>query len=135
MKSFSVWVSRRRRHFRNSLVDEIVSHIGEQQPTGLWDEVEAGVAGPARSRSAGRGHRGQAADGGRGGSGLAGSIQLLSRQLEEQSRLIPRAAPPDPAPGQPARPGAGSSELAEPSLRISQNQVASMKKVQGRGSS
>ncbi|MGU5737513.1 hypothetical protein [Aeromonas caviae] len=119
----------------DSLVDEIVSRIGEQQPTGLWDELKQGLPAPLDHDLLAEAIAGKlpTAGGEADLAPLAGSIQLLSRQLEEQSRLIreqhrliQRLA------SQPVR-GAGSSELAEPLIEDLSNQVASMKKVKAKG--
>ena len=117
------------------LVDEIVSRLGEQQPTELWDELRQGLPAPLDHDLLAETIAGKlpAAGGEADLAPLASSIQLLSRQLEEQSklireqhRLIQRLA------SAPARQGAAGAE-AEPLVEDLSSQVASMKKVKAKG--
>ena len=116
----SVWVSRRRpTRDPDSLVDEIVSRIGEQQPTGLWDELKQGLPAPldhdllAEAIAASCRRRGEAD---LAPWRAASSCSPASWRSSPGSFASSTA---DPAPGQPARPGAGSSSWPSPLVRIS----------------
>ncbi|MNO57192.1 hypothetical protein D3C76_477230 [compost metagenome] len=117
------------------LVDEIVSRLGEQQPTELWDELRQGLPAPLDHDLLAETIAGKlpVAAAGQDLAPLASSIQLLSRQLEEQSRLIreqhlliQRLA------SAPARQGQTGAE-AEPLVEDLSSQVANMKKVKAKG--
>ncbi|MNH31942.1 hypothetical protein D3C79_923540 [compost metagenome] len=117
------------------LVDEIVSRLGEQQPTELWDELRQGLPAPLDHDLLAETIAGKlpVAAAEQDLAPLASSIQLLSRQLEEQSRLIreqhlliQRLA------SAPARQGQTGAE-AEPLVEDLSSQVANMKKVKAKG--
>ncbi|MFQ2154544.1 hypothetical protein [Aeromonas sanarellii] len=118
------------------LVDEIVSRIGEQQPAGLWDELKQGLPAPLDHDLLAEAIAGRlpSAAAELDLAPLAGSIQQLSRQLEEQSRLIreqhlliQRLA------SQPGRQVGGNEPGAEPLIEDLSSQVASMKRVKAKG--
>ncbi|UBO76039.1 hypothetical protein KYK33_13035 [Aeromonas rivuli] len=120
---------------QGNLVDEIVSRLGEQQPTELWDEIRQGLPGsldPEQLADAIAGRLPAAAEPDL--APLASSILQLSRQLEEQSRLIreqhsliQRLA------SQPGRSVDLDKRTAEPLFEDLSSQVANMKKVKARG--
>jgi hypothetical protein len=120
---------------QGKLVDEIVSRLGEQQPTELWDEIRQGLPGsldPEQLADAIAGRLPAAAEPDL--APLASSILQLSRQLEEQSRLIreqhsliQRLA------SQPGRSVDLDKRTAEPLIEDLSSQVANMKKVKARG--
>jgi hypothetical protein len=120
---------------QGKLVDEIVSRLGEQQPTELWDEIRQGLPGsldPVQLADAIAGRLPAAAEPDL--APLASSILQLSRQLEEQSRLIreqhsliQRLA------SQPGRSVDLDKRTAEPLIEDLSSQVANMKKVKARG--
>ncbi|MGY4026360.1 hypothetical protein ACW5WQ_10410 [Aeromonas rivuli] len=120
---------------QGNLVDEIVSRLGEQQPTELWDEIRQGLPGsldPEQLADAIAGRLPAAAEPDL--APLASSILQLSRQLEEQSRLIreqhsliQRLA------SQPGRSVDLDKRTAEPLVEDLSSQVANMKKVKARG--
>ncbi|TNI49018.1 hypothetical protein CF127_09645 [Aeromonas veronii] len=118
-----------------SLVDEIVSRLGEQQPAEMWDELRQGLPATLDHDQLAEAIAGKLPSAGaeQDLAPLASSIQLLSRQLEEQSRLIreqhtliQRLA------SAPARQSAVGTE-AEPLIEDLSSQVASMKKVKAKG--
>lgn len=118
-----------------SLVDEIVSRLGEQQPAEMWDELRQGLPAALDHDQLAEAIAGKLPSAGaeQDLAPLASSIQLLSRQLEEQSRLIreqhrliQRLA------SAPARQSAVGTE-AEPLIEDLSSQVASMKKVKAKG--
>ena len=110
---------------QDGLVDEIVSRIGEQQPTELdHEQLAEAIVGklPAGGAETDLGP-------------VQNSIQLLSRQLEEQSklirdqhRLIQRllSSPISSA-------GSAGAEDIEPLIEDLSNQVANMKKIKAKG--
>lgn len=117
------------------LVEEIVSRLGEQQPTELWDELRQGMPAPLDHEQLAEAIAGKlpSAAGEQDLAPLQSSIQQLSRQLEEQSRLIreqhrliQRLAS---APGRQMT-AAGDTE---PLVEDLSNQVANMKKVKAKG--
>ncbi|MCS3455509.1 hypothetical protein M2366_001576 [Aeromonas sp. BIGb0405] len=120
---------------QGKLVDEIVSRLGEQQPTEWWDEIRQGLPGsldPEQLADAIAGRLPAAAEPDL--APLASSILQLSRQLEEQSRLIreqhsliQRLA------SQPGRSVHLDKRTAEPLIEDLSSQVANMKKVKARG--
>jgi hypothetical protein len=120
---------------QGNLVDEIVNRLGEQQPTELWDEIRQGLPGsldPEQLADAIAGRLPAAAEPDL--APLASSILQLSRQLEEQSRLIreqhsliQRLA------SQPGRSVDLDKRTAEPLIEDLSSQVANMKKVKARG--
>lgn len=120
---------------QGKLVDEIVSRLGEQQPTELWDEIRQGLPGsldPDQLADAIAGRLPAAAEPDL--APLASSILQLSRQLEEQSRLIreqhsliQRLA------SQPGRSADLDKRTAEPLIEDLSSQVANMKKVKAKG--
>ncbi|MFM7967235.1 hypothetical protein ACF2JD_02215 [Aeromonas sp. A-5] len=71
-----------------SLVDEIVSRLGEQQPAEMWDELRQGLPAALDHDQLAEAIAGKLPSAGaeQDLAPLASSIQLLSRQLEEQSR-------------------------------------------------
>ncbi|MFM5361243.1 hypothetical protein ACET6Z_17000 [Aeromonas veronii] len=118
-----------------SLVDEIVSRLGEQQPAEMWDELRQGLPAALDHDQLAEAIAGKLPSAGaeQDLAPLASSIQLLSRQLEEQSRLIreqhrliQRLA------SAPARQSVVGTE-AEPLIEDLSSQVASMKKVKAKG--
>lgn len=118
------------------LVDEIVSRLGEQQPAGRWDELKQGLPAPLDHELLAEAIAGKlpSAAAEPDLAPLAGSIQQLSRQLEEQSRLIreqhlliQRLA------SQPGRQVGGNEPGAEPLIEDLSSQVASMKRVKAKG--
>ena len=118
-----------------SLVDEIVSRLGEQQPAEMWDELRQGLPAALDHDQLAEAIAGKLPSAGveQDLAPLASSIQLLSRQLEEQSRLIreqhrliQRLA------SAPARQSAVGTE-AEPLIEDLSSQVANMKKVKAKG--
>ncbi|WP_421207810.1 hypothetical protein [Aeromonas enteropelogenes] len=118
-----------------ALADEIVSRLGEQQPTELWDELRQGLPAPLDHDQLAEAIAGKLPAAGTEPdlAPLASSIQLLSRQLEEQSRLIreqhrliQRLA------SAPARQST-ATEAPEPLVEDLSSQVASMKKVKAKG--
>ncbi|MFB2854083.1 hypothetical protein [Aeromonas allosaccharophila] len=118
-----------------SLVDEIVSRLGEQQPAEMWDELRQGMPAALDHDQLAEAIAGKLPSAGaeQDLAPLASSIQLLSRQLEEQSRLIreqhrliQRLA------SAPARQSAVGTE-AEPLIEDLSSQVANMKKVKAKG--
>lgn len=118
-----------------SLVDEIVSRLGEQQPAEMWDELRQGLPAALDHEQLAEAIAGKLPSAGaeQDLAPLASSIQLLSRQLEEQSRLIreqhrliQRLA------SAPARQSAVGTE-AEPLIEDLSSQVANMKKVKAKG--
>jgi hypothetical protein len=120
---------------QGNLVDEIVNRLGEQQPTELWDEIRQGLPGsldPEQLADAIAGRLPAMAEPDL--APLASSILQLSRQLEEQSRLIreqhsliQRLA------SQPGRSVDLDKRTAEPLIEDLSSQVANMKKVKARG--
>ena len=119
----------------DQLVDEIVSRLGEQQPTELWDELRQGLPGAVDHDQLADAIAGKlpAMGGETELAPLQSSLALLSRQLEEQSklireqhRLIQRLA------SQPGR-QVGDESSAEPLIEDLSNQVANMKKVKAKG--
>ncbi|WP_234932595.1 hypothetical protein [Aeromonas veronii] len=118
-----------------SLVDEIVSRLGEQPPAEMWDELRQGLPAALDHDQLAEAIAGKLPSAGaeQDLAPLASSIQLLSRQLEEQSRLIreqhrliQRLA------SAPARQSVVGTE-AEPLIEDLSSQVASMKKVKAKG--
>lgn len=118
-----------------SLVDEIVSRLGEQQPSEMWDELRQGLPVALDHDQLAEAIAGKLPSAGaeQDLAPLATSIQLLSRQLEEQSRLIreqhrliQRLA------SAPARQSVVGTE-AEPLIEDLSSQVANMKKVKAKG--
>ncbi|WP_234704147.1 hypothetical protein [Aeromonas veronii] len=118
-----------------SLVDEIVSRLGEQQPSEMWDELRQGLPAALDHDQLAEAIAGKLPSAGaeQDLAPLASSIQLLSRQLEEQSRLIreqyrliQRLA------SAPARQSVVGTE-AEPLIEDLSSQVANMKKVKAKG--
>ncbi|MCS3832883.1 hypothetical protein HNP10_001621 [Aeromonas veronii] len=118
-----------------SLVDEIVSRLGEQQPSEMWDELRQGLPAALDHDQLAEAIAGKLPSAGaeQDLTPLASSIQLLSRQLEEQSRLIreqhrliQRLA------SAPARQSVVGTE-AEPLIEDLSSQVANMKKVKAKG--
>ncbi|PKQ79842.1 hypothetical protein AOX56_13090 [Aeromonas sobria] len=118
-----------------SLVDEIVSRLGEQQPAEMWDELRQGLPAALDHDQLAEAIAGKLPSAGaeQDLAPLVSSIQLLSRQLEEQSRLIreqhrliQRLA------SAPARQNAVGTE-AEPLIEDLSSQVANMKKVKAKG--
>lgn len=118
-----------------SLVDEIVSRLGKQQPAEMWDELRQGLPAALDQDQLAEAIAGKLPSAGaeQDLAPLASSIQLLSRQLEEQSRLIreqhrliQRLA------SAPARQSAVGTE-AEPLIEDLSSQVANMKKVKAKG--
>ncbi|MGY3942596.1 hypothetical protein [Aeromonas tecta] len=122
------------------LVDEIVSRLGEQQPTELWDELRQGLPGSLDHDQLAEAIAGKlpVAAVEPDLAPLQSSILQLSRQLEEQSklireqhrliqRLIQRLA------SQPGRSAGLDESMAEPLIEDLSSQVANMKKVKAKG--
>lgn len=118
-----------------SLVDEIVSRLGEQQPTELWDELRQGLPTALDHDQLAEAIAGKLPSAAveQDLAPLQISIQQLSRQLEEQSRLIreqhrliQRLAS---APGRQVT----TAGEAEPLIEDLSSQVANMKKVKAKG--
>lgn len=118
-----------------SLADEIVSRLGEQQPTELWDELRQGLPTPLDHDQLAEAIAGKlpSTAGEQDLAPLQSSIQLLSRQLEEQSRLIreqhrliQRLA------SAPVRQVSDGAE-AEPIVEDLSAQVANIKRVKAKG--
>lgn len=118
-----------------SLVDEIVSRLGEQPPAEMWDELKQGLPAALDHDQLAEAIAGKlpSAGGEQGLASLASSIQLLSRQLEDQSRLIreqhrliQRLASAS------VRQSAVGTEV-EPLIEDLSSQVANMKKVKAKG--
>jgi hypothetical protein len=118
-----------------SLVDEIVSRLGEQQPAEMWDEIRQGLPAALDHDQLAEAIAGKLPSAGaeQDLAPLASSIQLFSRQLEEQSRLIrEQHRLIQRLVSAPARQSTVGTE-AEPLIEDLSSQVANMKKVKAKG--
>ncbi|MGE6109772.1 hypothetical protein [Aeromonas sobria] len=110
------------------MVEEIVSRLGEQQPTELWDELRQGLPAPLDHDLLADAIVGRARSG--------APCRQPATALPPTGGAIaayPRAAPADPATGQRPRPSGGPADEAEPLIEDLSSQVANMKKVKAKG--